>query len=53
MFFCIKNGYSLIDFDSIFPIKSSEFIKSHNFGSNLKKTAKKKSFFHLEIDFHG
>ena len=31
----------LIDFDVIFPIKSSEFEKSLLFGSNLKKTAKK------------
>ena len=34
-----------------FPIPSSEFIKSLNFGSNLKKNAKKKlTIFHIEID---
>ena len=38
-------GFRLIDFDVIFPIQSSEFIKSLNFGSNLKKTAKKNSIF--------
>ena len=42
-------------FDVIFPMQLSEFIKSVNFGSNLKKTAEKKlknSIFHLKIDFY-
>ena len=45
----------MIDLDVIFPIWSSEFIKSLNFGSNLKKTTKiKQNFFifHLEMDFY-
>ena len=29
----IKTGCSLIDFDVIFPMQSSEFTKSQNFGS--------------------
>jgi len=33
----MKTGSILIDFDVIFPIQSSEFIKSLNFGSNLKE----------------
>ena len=36
-----KFGLLLIDIEEIFPIQSSEFIKSLNFGSNLKKTARK------------
>ena len=43
IFFQIKTGYSLIDFDMIFPIQSSEFIKSLNFGSNLKKKTARKN----------
>ena len=35
---------SLIDFDAIFQIQSSEFKKSLNFDSNLKKTAKRNNF---------
>ena len=37
----MKTGYILIDFDVIFPIQSSEFIKSLNFGGNLKKKLQK------------
>ena len=46
--------YSLIDFDVIFSMQSSEFIKSVNFGNILKKKAAKKNLnffiFHLKID---
>ena len=56
IFFLIKAAYSLIYIDVIFPIQSSEFIKSLNFGSNLKKNCNKKNLnlfiFHLEIDFY-
>ena len=38
-----KTRYILINYDAIFPIQSSEFTKSLNFGSNLKKSCKKKS----------
>ena len=31
----IKTGYSLIDFDVIFPMQSSELTKSFNFRNNL------------------
>ena len=34
----MKTGSILIDFDVIFPMQLSEFIKSVNFGSNMKKT---------------
>ena len=54
--FRIKTGYILIDFDVIFSIQISGFIKSLNFGSNLKKTARKnlKIFiFHIKINFYG
>ena len=34
----MKTGFFLIDFDVIFLMQSSEFIKSVNFGSNMKKT---------------
>ena len=44
----MKTGYILIGFDGIFPIQSSEFIKSVNFGSNLIKTARKN---HKKIHF--
>ena len=37
-----KTGYSLIDFNVIFQTQS-EFIKSLNFGSNLKKKTEKKT----------
>ena len=37
IFFCMKSGFSPIDFDVIFPIQSLEFMKSLIFGSNLKK----------------
>ena len=36
----MKTSTSLIDFDVIFLIQSSEFIRSLNFGSNLKKKTK-------------
>ena len=55
-FFNLKRGYSLIDFDVIFRIHSSEFIKLLNFGSNLKKKIEKTNqiflIFHLKIDFY-
>jgi len=41
-------------FDVIFPMQWSEFIKSVNFVSNLKKTEEKKRknyIFNLKIDF--
>jgi len=41
-------------FDVIFPMQLSEFIKSVNFVSNLKKTEEKKRknyIFNLKIDF--
>ena len=44
----------MIDFDVIFPIQSSEFIKSLNFGSVLKKLQKKHtllSFFIQKLIF--
>ena len=42
----MKTGSILIDFDVIFSMQLSEFIKSLNFGSNFIKTARKekKSF---------
>ena len=51
-FYLMKTGYSLKDFDVIFPIKSSEFIKSLNFGGNSKKNEKYESFFDLKIEFY-
>ena len=42
IFFLIEIGYILIDLNWIFPMKSSEFIKSLNFGSNLKKNIEEK-----------
>ena len=41
----MKTGYSQIDFDVIFLIQSTEFIKSLNFESNLKKLEKKLQHF--------
>ena len=43
------SGYSLIDFDVMLQIQSSEFIKSLNFGSNLKR---KMLNFHIQLDFY-
>ena len=44
----MKTGYSLTDFDVIFPMQSSEFAKSLNFGSiSRKKTAKEKRYIFL------
>ena len=45
----------MIDIDVIFPIRSSEFIKSLNVGSNMKKNAKKNLqilILHLKNDFY-
>ena len=45
----------LIDFDVIFPIKSSEFEKLLHFGSNLKKNCKKNLkllIYHLKIVYY-
>ena len=52
----MKTGYNLIDFDVIFPIQSSELLKSLNFGSNLETKYKKNLenfLFHLKIDLYG
>ena len=49
-----KTNFNLINFYEIFPMQSSEFMKSLNFESNLKKkNAKKLNIlnFHLKIDF--
>ena len=45
----MKTGSMLIDFDVIFPMQLSEFIKSVNFGINLKKKTayKNPNFFHF------
>ena len=43
----------LIDFDVIFPIQLSEFIKSLNFVSYFKFTVKKPKMYHLKIDCIG
>ena len=52
----MKTDFSLIHLDVVFPIQSSEFIKSLSFESNLKeKNARKNQnifIFHLEIDFY-
>ena len=42
-------------FNEIFPVQLSDFIKSVNFGRNLKKTAQKKRknlIFYIKIDFY-
>ena len=44
-FFWIKTGHSLIDFDVILRIQSSEFTKSLNFRSSLKKYLRNKIIF--------
>ena len=36
-----ETGYITMEFDVIFPMHLSEFTKTLNFGSNLKKTWKK------------
>ena len=41
IFFSIKTGNNLINVDVIFPMQSSKFIKSLNFGSNLKNLKEK------------
>ena len=52
IFFWIKTGYSQIEFDVDFPMQSSEFIRSLNFGTDLKKKIQKESnIFHLKIIF--
>ena len=38
----MKTEYILMKFDVIFPVQLSEFIKSVNFGKNLKKKCIKK-----------
>ena len=51
----IKTGYIQIDFDEIFPIQSSEFIKTLKFGSNFEKNWKEKPknvHFHLKMYFY-
>ena len=49
----MKTGYIMIYFDVIFPVQLLEFIKSVNFGSNLKKKncIKIKIIYHLKIVF--
>ena len=47
----MKTRKSLIDFDVHFPMHSSEFTKSVNFGSNLKKIQQKILFFSPKVDF--
>ena len=47
----IRTGYRPIDFDTIFPIQSSKFIKLLNFGINLKKY-QTIFVFHIKIDLH-
>ena len=53
----MKTGYSLIDFNMIFPIQSSEFTKLLQFGSNIKKNTtiqnENKNIFHIIIDLYG
>ena len=47
--------FFFIDIDEIFPMQSSEIIKSLYFGSNLKKNMqqnKKNNLFHIKIDFY-
>ena len=44
-FFKIKTNWSLIDLDAIFPMQSSEFRKSLNFGCILKNAAKNPYIF--------
>ena len=44
-----------IDLSKIFPMESSEFIKSLNFGSHLEKNSRKnpkKNISYLKIDFY-
>ena len=50
IFLKLKTGYIVIDFDVIFPMQSSEFIKALDFGSNLKKTTQF-FIFHQKMDF--
>ena len=47
IFFKVKTGSISIDFDVFFPIQSSEFIKSLNFESNLKKKLQEKIYKNL------
>ena len=44
LFLLVKTGCSLIDFDVIFPMQSSKFLKPLNFGSIWEKTAKTYNF---------
>ena len=48
----IQTGNSLIDFDVIFPIQSSEFTEALNFGSDLKKKCNKTYIYSPKIDFY-
>ena len=50
----MKTGFGLTDFDVIFPIQSSKFMISQNFGNNLRKTEKNLHvfIFKLKIDFY-
>ena len=43
----MKTGFRLIDFEVIFPMQSSEFIESLNFGSNMKKMEEKPQIVHF------
>ena len=53
-FFLIRSGYILIYVAVIFPIQSPEFIKSRNFGSNLKnKTTQKNPKMFQKLIFIG
>ena len=47
----MKTGYILMDFSVIFPMQLSEFIRSMNFGSNMKKNCIQKKKIHLKIEF--
>ena len=56
-FFSILKKYlnkNWIYFDVIFPMQLSEFIKSANFVSNLKKTEekKRKNYIFNQLEFH-
>ena len=46
-YFLNKTGCSRMDFDVISPIQSSEFIKSVNYGNNLKKKNMQKKAYNF------
>ena len=56
IFIWMKTGHIMLDFDVILPMQSTEFIKSLNFGNNLKKKLQKKHLkclsFNLKIDLY-